>query len=253
MSKPLVSVITPVYQSVEYLDSTVMSVLQQTYSNLELILIDDGSTDGSLERCGYWAEKDNRIRVLKSAKNQGAAASRNQGMEVARGAYLAFLDSDDVWEPEKLERQCSFMEQQSCDFSFTAYQVVDEAGVSLGTVDTTHTQRQFNYPAMLKKQATLGCSTVMLRSSAVGRHRMPNLRTGQDYAFWLILLKQGLVAQLLPEPLTIYRVRAGSISRNKVKKAKRQWEIYRRLEKLGPVRSAWYFGFYAWRAVFRKG
>lgn len=252
LSTPVISVITPVYQSAQYIDETVASVLGQSFSDLELILVDDGSTDGSLERCQYWAERDSRVVVLKSPQNQGAAASRNQAMEAANGDYVAFLDSDDVWAPEKLNRQYQFMKEQACDFSFTAYQMENEAGESLGTVDTSQQQTAFSYQDMLKKQATLGCSTVMLKRSAIGSLRMPDIRTGQDYAFWLLLLKQGLLAYLLPEPLTRYRVRQGSISRNKVRKAQRQWQIYRRLERLGVFQSAWYFAFYAVRAVFRK-
>jgi len=138
------------------------------------------------------------------------------------------------------------------DFSFTAYTLIDHRGESIGkTVDATQAGF-FTYEDMLRKKATLGCSTVMLRRNAFSDITMPLLRTGQDYATWLKLLKSGKNAYLLSEVLTCYRIMPNSISRNKIKKAKRQWQIYREVESLPFIKAVTCFTFYAWRALFRK-
>jgi len=165
---------------------------------------------------------------------------------------LAFIDSDDLWLPSKLENQLSFMVGNDVDFSFTAYELINEDGLKFGKIVDSHLNSPVYYEDMLRKKATLGCSTVMLRKSAFNDLSMPLIRTGQDYALWLKLLKAGGGAHVLNSVLTQYRILPDSISRNKFKKAKRQWEIYRKIENLGLLKSLECFFFYAWRAVFRK-
>ncbi|EOG1815092.1 TPA: glycosyltransferase [Enterobacter hormaechei subsp. steigerwaltii] len=253
-SGDLISVIMPSYNSADTISASIESILSQSYQNWELLITDDGSTDGTLEILSAYAEKDSRIKFFSNSKNSGAAVSRNNSIKHSKGAFLAFLDSDDIWLKNKLQKQLSFMNvTQNNDFSFTSYSLIDENGKHLGkTVDMQGDGLSFSYHDMLRKKATLGCSTVMLRKSSFEDISMPLIRTGQDYALWLKLLKTGKNAYLLNEVLTEYRILPNSISRNKFKKSKRQWQIYREIEKLNFLSAGVCFAFYAWRAVFRR-
>ncbi|YCH29280.1 glycosyltransferase [Erwinia sp. D4-22] len=247
----LVSIITPTYNAEKFINVVYESLTSQTHLAWEWLVTDDCSIDNTYKILENLANNDRRIKLRKNSVNSGAAITRNASLARATGEFIAFIDSDDVWAPEKLEKQIAFM-GDTIDFSFTAYKLISENGEDLGkSVDTFHT-RPLNYHDMLKKKATLGCSTVMLRRDAIKDYKMPLLRTGQDYALWLKILKSGINAYPLTEVLTNYRIVANSISRNKLKKAKRQWQIYRNVEGLGVFYSLYCFLFYAWRAVFRK-
>lgn len=247
----LISIITATYNSCSELLETYKSLSSQTLDNWEWLVTDDCSSDSTYQLLQEISEKDQRVKVFKNAVNSGAAVSRNNSLRFATGEFIAFIDSDDTWDNNKLEKQLSFMEG-GIDFSFTAYDLIDEQGEALNKIVDSNQSGEFSYEDMLRKKATLGCSTVMLRRSAFKDISMPLLRTGQDYATWLKLLKSGNKAHLLNEVLTHYRIMPNSISRNKVKKAKRQWQIYRNVESLSFLKSAICFSFYAWRAVFRK-
>ncbi|KLV10945.1 glycosyltransferase family 2 protein [Photobacterium ganghwense] len=247
----LISIITATYNSIDFIDRTYQSILDQSYTNWEWLITDDCSFDGTYEKLLLLAEKDCRIKVFKNEVNSGAAVSRNKSISSAKGRYLAFIDSDDVWHPKKLELQIDFMSDEVV-FSFTPYQIISENDTFLGKVVDKDNVSFVGYKDMLKKEATLGCSTVMLDLERFSNLQMPNLRTGQDYACWLMLLRQGNKAYCLNEVLTSYRITAGSISRNKLKKAKRQWQIYREVEGLDYINSFHNFVYYALRAVFRK-
>jgi len=215
------------------------------------LVTDDCSCVDTFEILVKFAQTDNRVRPVRRSLNGGAAVSRNESLERASGLFVAFIDADDLWLPNKLEKQLLFM-RSGIDFSFTSYSIIYNDGSSSGKVVDHLLQREFTYHDMLKKSATLGCSTVVLRRSAFPFLRMPLLRTGQDYALWLSLLRSGVIAHLLPCSLTKYRITPGSISRNKFRKALRQWMIYREIEEISFFRSLFYFFFYAWRAVFRR-
>lgn len=252
VSYPKVSIITPAFNSEKYILKCYDSIKEQTLDDWEWIVIDDGSLDRTRDIIGEISSVDERVKFIKNATNSGAAISRNKGIDIAKGKYIAFIDSDDLWHCEKLERQYNFMQKDKIDFSFTAYEVINELGTeTLYTVDKT-APSEVGYESHLKKGATLGCSTVMLKRSSIGDMRMPDLRSGQDYAFWLMILKSGTSAFCLNKVLTSYRITPGSISRNKLKKAKRQWQIYRELEKLSLAYSTKCFFYYAYRAVFRR-
>jgi glycosyltransferase involved in cell wall biosynthesis len=247
----MVSVITATFNSAQEILKTYQSIRSQSYTNWEWLITDDCSTDDTLNILEKLVDDDPRIKVFQNVKNSGAAVSRNNSIKYAMGDFLAFIDSDDLWFPSKLENQITFMGSHIA-FSFTAYELIDENETRLHkSVDSTQ-QGSFSYKDMLRKKATLGCSTVMLRKSSFDDITMPLIRTGQDYACWLKLLKMGENAHLLNTILTQYRILPDSISRNKVKKAKRQWKIYREIEKLGFIESSINFCFYAMRAVFRK-
>ena len=250
-SNPLISIITPTYNSLPHIQQTIRSIQAQTYPHWELLITDDASTDETVAQVESMAAADPRIRLFKLPQNSGAAVARNYSIQNAHGDFVAFCDADDCWVATKLEKQLAFM-GDSIHFSFTAYELIDQHGTRLGqTVDSTQ-HGSFSYKDMLRKKATMGCSTVLLRRSVFPDLSMPLIRTGQDYALWLKLLKTGIRATVLPEILTQYRILPDSISRNKIKKAKRQWEIYRQIEHLSLATAASSFLFYAWRAVFRR-
>jgi glycosyltransferase involved in cell wall biosynthesis len=251
MATSLISIITATYNSESEVINTYKSITLQSYENWMWLVTDDCSTDKTLVILKDIAEQDSRVKVFSNKANSGAAVSRNNSLNHANGDFIAFIDSDDTWGIDKLEKQLAFM-NDDVDFSFTAYCLIDEQGNPLGKTIDVNQSSTFTYDDMLKKKATLGCSTVMLRRGAFIDITMPLLRTGQDYATWLKLLKTGKKAHILNEVLTSYRIMPNSISRNKFKKAKRQWQIYREVEKLPLIKSAICFSFYAWRAVFRK-
>lgn len=247
----LVSIIMPTFNSKLTIADTLRSVFDQTITNWELIITDDCSTDGTYELLSEMCVNEPRIKLFTNEVNSGAAVSRNNSLSKAKGKFIAFLDSDDLWHPNKLEEQIKFM-GDDINFSFTAYELISDSGKNLNVHVDAHQNVPLGYKDMLKKKATLGCSTVILRRDFFPDLTMPLLRTGQDYALWLKILKLGVKAVPYNKVLTRYRIMPGSISRNKFKKSLRQWEIYRRVEGLGFFYSCWCFGFYAWRAVFRR-
>ncbi|NOI03218.1 glycosyltransferase family 2 protein [Vibrio kanaloae] len=252
IDNPLISIVTPMYNCSDYISRTIESVLAQTYSNWELLLVDDCSSDNTLDVVTIYENADPRIRVIVLNENSGAAVARNTAISESKGEYLCFIDSDDLWSTEKLSFQLSFMKNNDVDFSFTAFKMIDKTGSDMGKIVDAHLTEPLCYSDMLKKKATLGCSTVMLNKNCHKEIAMPLLRTGQDYALWLKILKSGVNAYPINCALTSYRITPNSISRNKLKKARRQWEIYRDIEQLPIQYALSCFIFYAWRAVFRK-
>jgi teichuronic acid biosynthesis glycosyltransferase TuaG len=225
--------------------------LSQTHTEIEVLVIDDASTDGTADLVKQIVSNDNRVRILSLCVNKGPGAARNRGIEAAQGRFVAFLDADDIWEPDKLALQLEFMRANRLGFSYTPYALIAENGAWLGKYVDIHAQDRVTYSDMLRKRSTLGCSTVLLDRNITGPLRLPDFRSGQDYCLWLSILKTGVDAFCLREPLTRYRIVSGSVSRNKLKKARRQWEIYRKHENLPLVPSTWYFCNYAWRALLR--
>ena len=249
---PLVSIITATYNSENEILETYESIKNQTISDFEWLVTDDCSSDKTVFLLEGISKQDHRVKIYVNKYNMGAAAARNNSIKNASGEFLAFIDSDDLWIINKLEKQIEFMDANNSSFSFTAYRLIDSNGNALNKVVDSKLRNSISYEDMLLKKATLGCSTVMLRKDDFDDIEMPNIRTGQDYALWLILLKSGVKADPINNILTEYRILPGSISRNKIKKACRQWEIYRKLERLSMVKSLYCFCFYAWRAIFRK-
>lgn len=246
-----VSIITATYNSENEILKTYESIKHQSFTNWNWFITDDCSSDNTREIIDSLREQDSRVHVFKNEVNSGAAVSRNRSISESNDDFVAFIDSDDVWDPDKLRRQLNFMGEHIA-FSFTAYNLINEFGEPMNqTVDANHTGA-FDYEDMLRKKATLGCSTVMVRRKVFSDLNMPLLRTGQDYATWLKLLRTGEKAYLLNEVLTSYRILPNSISRNKFKKALRQWQIYREVEELPIIKSCVCYSFYVWRALFRK-
>jgi teichuronic acid biosynthesis glycosyltransferase TuaG len=243
---PLVSIVTPVFNAECFLAETIQSVLDQTYSNWELILVDDCSDDNSHQLIQKYMETDDRIQLICLEENQGAAVARNTGIQQATGKYLAFLDSDDLWRPEKLERQVAFMEKDQKVFSFTSYQLIKEDGTIRDK--TIAVPKVVTYDTLLKN-TIIGCLTVMLNIEKLGKIQMPTIRTRQDFVLWLSILKQGYVAHGLQENLAWYRKVHNSISSNKWRAAKRNWTIYREFENLPFLKACYVFLNYAWNGL----
>lgn len=243
----------PSYNSMNYISNSINSVVNQTYENWELIIVDDFSDDNTVSIIKSFISLDNRIRLIKNTKNRGAAFTRNTAILESKYSYLAFLDSDDIWVKEKLEKQLFFMKRNKIAFSFSGFEIIDKNGNLTGKSVDTMQKGAFSYEDMLLKKVTLGCSTVMLNKSKFnGLMKIPSIRTGQDYAFWLKLLKNtDEKAHVISLPLTKYRITPNSISRNKIKKAQRQWFIYRKIEHLSLLKSCYCFCFYAFRAIFK--
>ena len=240
----LISIITPVYNCERYLEATIDSILAQTYTNWELILVDDCSTDASVSIIHEKYLGDSRIRLLLNSVNSGAAASRNNGILASKGRYICFLDSDDYWKPNKLEKQYAFQHTNNHAFTYTTYQRLKEEQIS-GEIKAKPSVKY----ADLLKTCSIGCSSVMLDTTQFDQIEFPNIRKRQDYALWLKLLKKVERAYGLDEPLTIYRVRNDSISSNKFKAASFQWHVYYKVERLGFVKSVYHLFHYTFHGI----
>ncbi|MEA3320536.1 MAG: glycosyltransferase family 2 protein [Bacillota bacterium] len=249
MSSSLVSVITPSYNAEKFISATIESVRTQTYTNWEMIIVDDCSKDTTREILKEYAEIDPRIKPIFLEENSGAAVARNTALKIAQGDYVAFLDSDDLWVPDKLEKQLAFMQNNDYAFSFTAYNLMDENGKPLDKV--IHVPKQIDYKGLLKN-TIIGCLTVMIDTRKVEPLQMPLIRTRQDFALWLKVLRQGHIAYGMQEPLANYRIVEGSISSNKLKTAKRNWYVYREIEKLSLPYASWCFVNYAFYAIKKR-
>ncbi|EJS49437.1 TPA: glycosyltransferase family 2 protein [Bacillus thuringiensis] len=247
-NQSLVSIITPSYNASSFIKETIQSVQSQTYTNWEMIIIDDVSKDNTCELIKEEIKKDNRIRLIELQENCGAAIARNTGINNARGKYAAFLDSDDLWLPEKLEKQLTFMENNDVAFSFTGYQIMNQDGTLTDKI--VHVPEKINYNGLLKN-TIIGCLTVMLDIEKLGKVQMPNIRTRQDTATWLKILRQGHYAYGLDEVLSKYRKVENSISSKKFKMAKMNWKLYREIEELSIPKSAWCFINYALNGVVK--
>lgn len=245
-NKPLVSIITPVYNAERFIKETIESVQHQTYDNWEMILVNDLSPDNSVEIINEYAQKDERIRLIHLEKNSGAAIARNTAINDSKGKYIAFLDSDDLWHPQKLEKQVAFMLERDIAFSFTSYELMSEGGARTGK--QIHVPATIDYDGLLKN-TIIGCLTVMLDKDKIGKIEMVNIRTRQDFVLWLDILKRDFVAYGMNEVLAYYRKVGGSISSNKIKTAKRNWQVYREIEKLSLPKAIYCFLGYAYNGI----
>ena len=236
MKNHLVSIITPVFNAEKFLPKTIDSVLAQTYVHWEHILVDDCSTDQSKDLIKAFCEKDDRIKYHCLEKNSGAGVARNTAIEKASGRYIAFLDSDDLWYPTKLERQLTFMEDNGYSFTFTSYDKIDENGNNFRK--KIKAKERVTYNSALFKNP-IGCLTVVYDTDFFGKQYMPSVRKRQDYALWLKLLKKGN-AYGLKECLSSYRSGYSSISSKKMDLIKYEWHIYRKEENLSLFKSIFY-------------
>lgn len=226
----LVSIIMPSYNTAQYIKASIDSVIAQTYANWELIIVDDCSVDNTDEVVASYS--DERIRYFKNEKNSGAAVSRNRALREAKGKWIAFLDSDDLWEPEKLAKQIAFMKKKGYHFSYTDYIEIDENAVPNGKTVTG--------PKRITKTGMYnycwpGCLTVMYNAEEVGLVQIADIKKNNDYAMWLKVCKIS-DCYLLHEMLAKYRKRGGSISNHGyIKLIKWHYKLYREAEEKDPV------------------
>jgi teichuronic acid biosynthesis glycosyltransferase TuaG len=241
----LVSIITPAYRAAAVIGETIASVRAQTHQNWEMLIAEDCGPDETRDIVRDWQSRDSRIRLIALERNGGPAAARNAALREARGRWLAFLDSDDLWLPEKLERQLAFHKARpDAKLSFTGFRRISADGGRTGRYIAV--PPRLDYRGLLANTA-IATSTVIADREQTGAFEMKKTYY-DDFACWLALLKPGGVAAGLDEDLMRYRVMAASVSRDKGNSAKQVWLAYRNVEKLGPVASAWYFGHYAARA-----
>lgn len=248
----LVSIIVPVYNAEKFIRETMDSVMAQTYSDWELLLVEDCSSDGSADTIEkYIAEKaESRIRLIRQPSNQGAARARNRGVLEASGRYVAYLDADDLWAPEKLEHELSFMEEKGAAFAFTGYEFADEHGVGLGKV--VRVPETLEYRQALSN-TTIFTTTVMFDTCKISKEllEMPVIKS-EDTALWWKVLRAGYTAYGLDENLAKYRRAGRTLSSNKLEALRRIWNLYRRAEGMSVADSAGHFCLWAVRAVRRR-
>lgn len=208
----MVSIITPNYNCGKFIAQTIESAINQTYRDWEMIIVDDCSSDNSLQIAQEYAQKDNRIKVFENEKNLGAALTRNRAIEISKGEYLAFLDSDDIWNVDKLEKQLKFMQENDCDFAFSEYIEIDEQNQELHR--KIKVCKTLTYNKMLR-HSWPGCLTVIYKQDLNNKIYIPDVKKNNDRALFLKVLKNCKKAMGQKEVLAKYRIRKGSISRNK--------------------------------------
>ena len=248
-SQPLISVIMPCYNMASYVADSIKSVIAQSYPHWELLIVDDASTDETVSIIESYVQTDSRIRLAIKTQNSGIADTRNQCIQTAQGQFLAFLDADDIWHPEKLEKLLNFMLEKNVGFTYSTYDWIDEEGNTLNRF--INTIGNLDYETYLRN-TIIGCSTVMVNKAIIGEVVVPKFRTSEDTATWLDILKKGYLAYAIDEPLVSYRIRRKSASSNKIKAATDLWKVYRRHEKLPFFKATYYFSCYAFNAIKKR-
>lgn len=247
--QPLVSIIMPSYNAEKYITESIESVLHQTYGNWELLVTDDCSSDQTPAIVQSYAEKEPRIDFVIAPKHSGIAETRNQSIARASGRFVAFLDNDDLWVPEKLEKQVRFLLENDYAFVYSAYELMNEDGSPKGK--TIKTAGVIDYDKYLKN-TIIGSGTIMLDTEKTGSLQMPHNATSDDMALWCKILKDGHRAYPMKEVLMRYRVRGNSASANKLKAAKDVWLVYRKQEKLSFFYALTCFCCYAFNAIIKR-
>ncbi len=252
MENRTVSIIIPVYNAKNFIEETIACVRKQTYQDWELLLVDDVSADDTMSVVNDYLDKvkDTRIRVIKQPTNKGAAHARNRGVEEAKGRYIAYLDADDLWLPDKLAREVQFIDEGEAAFVFTGYEFADENGVGTGKV--VRVPATMNYRQALKN-TTIFTSTVMFDTKKIKREllQMPIVKS-EDTALWWKILRNGYTAYGLDDNLVLYRRAGKTLSSNKLEAIRRIWTLYRKVEGMNVFSSFYHLCFWAFRAVSRR-
>ena len=231
----IVSVVIPIYNAEKYIEQTVLSVLSQTYSDIELVLVDDCSKDNSFDIICSLAKEHKNIVFHRQETNMGAAVARNTALKLANGRYIAFLDGDDLWDEDKLEKQIPVLKEKNASISYTAIDMIDENGTQIK--GKRRILSKVTYKTLLKN-TMIATSTVLIDRNKTGEFEMPLIRSGQDYATWLFLLRNGGSAVGVDKVLTHYRVHEGSLSSQKTKNYIDVYRIQTEYEGIGKVSAA---------------
>lgn len=244
----LVSIIMAAYNAEKTIELAIESVLNQTYSNFELLVINDCSKDGTAKLVEAFSAKDNRVRLISNEKNSGVSYTRKYGLEEAKGSWIAILDSDDVWAPEKLEKQIELQNRTNADLLFTGSAFMDSEGRPIDWY--LHAPAEVTYRQLLK-QNVLSNSSALVRKALYAKYYAVGDGMHEDFAIWLSILKEeGRKAYGVDEPLLIYRIAKSSKSGNKVKAAKMNWNTYRYVG-LNVVEAAYYEAWYMFKNVMK--
>lgn len=243
----LVSIITPAYCVEKIVQDTIDSVMRQTYPNWELLVADDCSPDGTASIVAAYAALDPRVKLIRCKFNGGPAAARNAALSEARGRWIAFLDSDDIWLPAKLEETIRHAEENQSALTYTGFCRISSDSLQTGAYIAVPSS--LTYSQLLGNTA-IATSTVLVDRRLVGDVSMKKVYY-DDFVCWLGILKKGYVAQGLNKDLMRYRVVSNSVSRNKRRSAAEVFKIYTQVEKLGLIRSAWSFSRYAFNAILK--
>lgn len=245
----MVSIITPTYNSKDYISHTIQSVLNQTYSDWEMIIVDDCSSDNTCDIVTSFIKKDSRISLTKLNKNSGAGIARNKGVELAKGDYIAFLDADDLWKPHKLETQIKFMSIHNLSFTFSSYEQINELGKPLHIkIEALPT---LNY-SKLKLSNYVGNLTGIYNAKKLGKISIPSMRKRQDWAHWIQVISKSGKTKSISESLAYYRVRKDSISSNKLNLLKYNYIFYRKGLNFAPLKSVIYLIRFLFEQFFVK-
>ena len=244
----MISIVMPCFNSSKFIGHSIRSVLSQTYQDWEMIIVDDCSTDDSVDIIKSFMYDEPRISLIKLPKNLGPDVARNQAIQLAQGKYVAFLDSDDIWFSTKLSAQLAFMASSKYRLTYTGYKKINENGENIAHVRGV--AGRVSYSDLLKTNSII-CSTAMYDREYFGDISMPKIRKRQDLGLWLKLVKIVEYAHGLNEPLIYYRVHKNSTSANKFNAASFTWRLYREVERVSLARSVYYFGHYAVRGILR--
>ena len=236
----LISIIMAAYNAEKTIEQAIDSVLNQTYPNFELLVVNDCSKDGTVEMVRNIAAKDSRVRLISNVENSGVSSTRKHGLEEAKGSWIAILDSDDAWAPEKLEKQTALQKRMNADLLFTGSAFMDSDGQPIDWY--FHAPAEVTYRQLLK-QNVLSNSSALVRKELYAKHYAVGDGMHEDFAIWLSILKEGKKAYGVDEPLLIYRIAKSSKSGNKVKAAKMNWNTYRYIG-LNPIEAVYYEGWY---------
>lgn len=243
-----VSIIMPAYNCQDFIGKAIESVINQTYQNWELIVVDDCSSDQTVEIITNYANQESRIVLKRNKENRGAAYSRNKGIKYAQGEYIAFLDSDDLWDQKKLEMQVDFMKKNKSLFSCTYYRKINEKGEETGQY--IKDKSKIYYKDLLKNCP--GNSTVMYNAKILGKTFIPDIKKRNDYVMWLKVIKKAGHMETMNCVLGSHRVREGSLSKNKFDLVKYHWYVYRKIERLNLFYSIYLIIYWTQKGI-RKG
>lgn len=239
MYTPLVSIIVPTYNVEKYIAQTIECVLAQTFTDWELVITDDCSTDATVEIIKRYIQQDKRIKLFILPENSGAALARNHSIENAKGRYISFLDSDDWWYPEKLKKQIDFIQKTDCEFCFTAFEYADQ---DLNITGVSHKPQKITYRD-IKLGCNIGTPGVIYDTLRIGKMYMPNMKVSEDWALWIKIIEKTKVAYSINEPLWKYRILSNSLSRNKIRLIKNNLGVYHKVLNYSKIKSILVFCF----------